>query len=53
MTDLYELSQTKDKEFKRFDNGFHNDTTIQPGYFETIGEFLRKENLLDDEGKEW
>ncbi|CAG8611374.1 2708_t:CDS:2 [Cetraspora pellucida] len=53
MTDLFELSQTKVKEFKRFDNGFHNDTTLQPGYFETISEFLKKENFWDDEGKEW
>ncbi|CAG8753249.1 9722_t:CDS:2, partial [Gigaspora rosea] len=53
MVDLFELSQSRNKDFKLFDNGLHNDTTFQDGYFEAIGEFLKKENLLDDEGKEW
>ncbi|CAG8822550.1 18945_t:CDS:2, partial [Gigaspora margarita] len=53
MVDLFELSQSRNKDFKLFDNGLHNDTTLQDGYFEAIGEFLKKENLLDDEGKEW
>jgi fermentation-respiration switch protein FrsA (DUF1100 family) len=41
MEDLYELCLAE-KEFVRFRNGTHNDTCIQPGYFEAIQEFWEK-----------
>ncbi|CAG8444151.1 14352_t:CDS:2 [Ambispora leptoticha] len=41
MRQLYELAETRGgKVWKEFVNGTHNDTVIQPGYFETIGEFI-------------
>jgi len=48
MRQLYELSQTRaTKQWKDFDNGTHNDTTFQPGYFETIEDFIKKEVLKE------
>ncbi|KAG5520062.1 hypothetical protein PMAC_001138 [Pneumocystis sp. 'macacae'] len=44
MHTLYCLSSAK-KVFKVFQNGKHNDTVIQPGYFETIAQFLRENGL--------
>ncbi|KAG4301723.1 hypothetical protein PCK1_002208 [Pneumocystis canis] len=41
MHTLYHLSSTK-KVFKIFKEGTHNDTIIQPGYFETIAQFLQE-----------
>ncbi|KAG9298761.1 hypothetical protein G9A89_012829 [Geosiphon pyriformis] len=44
MRKLYELSETRAvKEWKEFPSGTHNDTIIQPGYFEAIGEFLENQ----------
>jgi len=41
MKGLYEASQTRGlKVWKEFENGTHNDTCIQPGYFSAIRDFL-------------
>lgn len=41
MRTLYETSQTRGlKVWKEFENGTHNDTCIQPGYFSAIRDFL-------------
>ena len=43
MRELFELSQTSGgKECEIFLNGNHNDTFLQPGYFQYIGRFIRK-----------
>lgn len=44
MYSLYQLSTTK-KILKIFEDGKHNDTVIQPGYFETISSFLKQNHL--------
>ncbi|EMR11504.1 hypothetical protein PNEG_00517 [Pneumocystis murina B123] len=44
MYSLYQLSRTK-KILKIFQDGKHNDTIIQPGYFETISSFLKQNHL--------
>jgi fermentation-respiration switch protein FrsA (DUF1100 family) len=40
MTQLYEMSNSTNKIFKSFPLGTHNDTIIQPGYWETVARFL-------------
>ncbi|CAG8852274.1 10209_t:CDS:1, partial [Racocetra persica] len=43
MKSLYELAQpVGGKEWTEFSNGMHNDTTLQPGYYQYIGWFIRK-----------
>ncbi|CAG8509344.1 2010_t:CDS:2 [Dentiscutata heterogama] len=49
MKSLYELAQpTGGKEWKEFSNGMHNDTTLQPGYFQYIGWFIKKNLSLNE-----
>lgn len=45
MRQLYELSKSQLKIWKTFENGSHNDTVAEPGYFEEIGKFLMKHVL--------
>ncbi|KAE8213300.1 hypothetical protein CF327_g3154 [Tilletia walkeri] len=40
MDALYERCPSKNKVFKPFDDGTHNDTCVKPGYFEEISNFL-------------
>ncbi|KAK0521730.1 bem46 protein, variant [Tilletia horrida] len=40
MDTLYERCPSKEKSFKPFDDGTHNDTCVKPGYFEEISNFL-------------
>ncbi|KAL9937318.1 hypothetical protein V8E36_003727 [Tilletia maclaganii] len=40
MDALYERCPSKNKVFKPFDDGSHNDTCVKPGYFEEISNFL-------------
>ena len=40
MDALHAACNSTTKRFQRFAQGTHNDTCIQQGYFETIGEFL-------------
>lgn len=40
MTRLYKLSKSENKQFEKFQKGTHNDTTIQPEYWEVIHEFI-------------
>jgi fermentation-respiration switch protein FrsA (DUF1100 family) len=47
MRQLYELSQTKVKYWKGFDDGTHNETVLQPGYFDAIEDFIKKEVLKE------
>ncbi|KAK0544703.1 bem46 protein, variant [Tilletia horrida] len=42
MDALYQRCPSKNKVFKPFDDGTHNDTCIKPGYFEEISNFLMK-----------
>jgi abhydrolase domain-containing protein 13 len=42
MQQLYDLSQSDLKEIVMFEHGTHNDTCIQPGYFEAIKQFYQK-----------
>ncbi|KAI9314040.1 Alpha/Beta hydrolase protein [Dichotomocladium elegans] len=43
MQKLYELCSTrKPKDFVKLKAGMHNDTCIQPGYYQAIEEFLKK-----------
>ncbi|CAO3690284.1 unnamed protein product [Umbelopsis ramanniana] len=47
MKGLYDASQTRaTKVWKEFENGTHNDTCIQPGYFSAIRDFLA--DIRDD-----
>ena len=42
MTKLYQSARKSAyKKFVQFEKGTHNDTCIQPGYFEAIDEFLK------------
>jgi pimeloyl-ACP methyl ester carboxylesterase len=42
MQKLYESCPCDVKDIARFENGTHNDTCIQPGYFEAIKQFYQK-----------
>ncbi|CAG8448279.1 4970_t:CDS:2 [Diversispora eburnea] len=53
MKELYDISITETKVFKEFVCGSHNDTCMQPDYFDMIGEFLKKEVLMEDVNREW
>ncbi|KAL0082185.1 Alpha/Beta hydrolase protein [Phycomyces blakesleeanus] len=47
MAKLYKISQTGGiKVWRDFENGTHNDTCMQTGYFESIAEFIR-DNVWD------
>ncbi|CAG8791556.1 44550_t:CDS:2 [Gigaspora margarita] len=49
MKSLYELAQPRGgKEWKEFSNGMHNDTILQPGYFQNIGWFIKRNVCLDE-----
>ncbi|KAI9787929.1 MAG: hypothetical protein M1816_007329 [Peltula sp. TS41687] len=43
MVELYRLCRSKRKRWRTFANGMHNDTVIQPGYFDYVAQFLRQE----------
>ncbi|ORY86705.1 Alpha/Beta hydrolase protein [Leucosporidium creatinivorum] len=42
MKELFAICSSKEKEWKSFPHGTHNDTCIQPGYFHDIALFLSK-----------
>ncbi|CAB4253512.1 similar to Saccharomyces cerevisiae YNL320W Putative protein of unknown function [Maudiozyma barnettii] len=46
MTELYSLCPSKDKEMYEFPLGHHNDTILQDGYWNIIGEYLMKRKLI-------
>ena len=41
MDKLYELSQSNDKTFFKYPNSQHNDTVVQPDYWERVHEFIK------------
>lgn len=43
MRDLYRVCRAKTKIWKDFPNGTHNETILQPKYFDYIEEFITKE----------
>lgn len=45
MKRLFELCPSSCKQFFTFSFGFHNDTIMQPGYWDIIHDFLQKYNL--------
>ncbi|POG79335.1 Alpha/Beta hydrolase protein [Rhizophagus irregularis DAOM 181602=DAOM 197198] len=47
MRQLYELSQTRTKHWKGFNDGTHNETVFQPSYYDTIEDFIKKEVLKE------
>ncbi|CAG8697206.1 7006_t:CDS:2, partial [Acaulospora morrowiae] len=54
MRTLHDLSITSEaKIFKEFVYGTHNDTCLQPEYFDVVYEFLKREVLLEDVTREW
>lgn len=40
MKGLYDVCEAKIKIWKEFPDGSHNDTIAEPGYFDTIDEFI-------------
>lgn len=40
MDRIYALSKSEDKVMYKFENSLHNDTVIQPGYWEKVQEFI-------------
>ncbi|CAG8563833.1 2016_t:CDS:2 [Ambispora gerdemannii] len=53
MRQLYELTETRGRKvWKEFPNGTHNDTVLQPEYFETIGEFIENRVMSSTVTKE-
>lgn len=42
MKTLYSLCKAKDKIWKEFPEGSHNDTVAEDGYFDAIDEFILK-----------
>ena len=49
MKTLYEVCRVKRKTWKEFENGDHNSTVAEPGYFDAIWDFLVKEVLRDED----
>lgn len=49
MRTLYDLCKIKRKTWKDFENGDHNSTVAEPGYFDAIWDFLVKEVLRDED----
>lgn len=47
MRTLFEICRIKRKTWKDFENGDHNSTVAEPGYFDAIWDFLVKEVLMD------
>jgi fermentation-respiration switch protein FrsA (DUF1100 family) len=44
MQTLYEMANSKSKRIVKFEDGTHNDTIMQPGYFEAVYEFWESLN---------
>lgn len=42
MAQLFNVSRAREKVWREFPNGSHNDTVVEPGYFDYIDEFIRK-----------
>ncbi|CCD26157.2 alpha/beta hydrolase NDAI_0G03800 [Naumovozyma dairenensis CBS 421] len=51
MKRLYDLCPSRYRELFEFNEGGHNDTIIQDGYWEIIEEFLKKYKMIDNEVK--
>ena len=45
MRQLYTICRSKRKVWKEFPNGRHNESILEPGYFETIANFVIDEVL--------
>jgi fermentation-respiration switch protein FrsA (DUF1100 family) len=41
MKELYQLCASEKKVWKEFPHGGHNDTIVQPGFFEAIADFWK------------
>ncbi|CAO3702029.1 unnamed protein product [Rhizopus stolonifer] len=52
MVELRDLSESPNKTWTQFPNGMHNDTFMQPGYFNAIRDFLEKSALFVDKKEE-
>jgi len=49
MKTLHDICRVKRKTWKDFENGDHNSTVAEPGYFDAIWDFLVKEVLRDED----
>lgn len=52
MKQLYSLCRSKRKIWKEFPNGKHNESILEPGYFESIAEFVIDEVLAEQPSKD-
>lgn len=46
MKGLWRVCGSEEKEWRDFENGTHNDTCVQPGYFDDIAKFIAKHSNL-------
>ena len=51
MRTLYDICKVKRKTWKAFENGDHNSTVAEPGYFDAIWDFLVKEVLKQEDSQ--
>lgn len=46
MKTLYDTCRTNVKIWKEFPSGAHNDTVVEPGYFDSIREFINEQLIM-------
>lgn len=51
MRTLYDLCKVQQKTWKDFENGDHNSTVAEPGYFNTIWQFLQSQVLAPQDSR--